>query len=108
VSKRKLRIRTTDIVARYRGKEFTVLLTNKGKQKAIEIAEKIGETIKKRIFTFSQHGNITVTTSIGIYSLYTNNHEGDVNEIATLFVERALYQAENNGRNRIKFYTGDE
>ena len=58
-----------------------------------------------------QHGDITVTTSIGINSLNTTEHEGDVNDIATLFVERAdraLYQAKNNGRNRIEFYTGNE
>ena len=77
----------------------------------IEIVEKIKETIEKRTFTISQHGNNTVTKSIGINSLNTNNHEDDVNDIATLFVDhtdRALYQAKNNGRNRIEFYTGNE
>lgn len=104
-------VRSTDVVARYGGEEFTVLLSHKGKQKATEIGERIRETIEQRIFTTPQHGDITVTTSIGINSLNTIEHEGDVNDIATLFVERAdraLYQAKNNGRNRIEFYTGDE
>ena len=46
---------------------------------------------------------------LALTHLVSTEHEGDVNEIATLFVERAdraLYQAKNNGRNRIEFYTG--
>jgi len=104
-------VRSADVVARYGGEEFTVLLSHKGKQKATEIAERIRETIEGRIFTDPRHGDITVTTSIGINSLNATEHEGDVNEIATLFVEcadRALYQAKNNGRNRIEFYIGEK
>jgi len=104
-------VRSTDVVARYGGEEFTVLLSHKGKQKASEIAERIRKTIEKRIFTVPLHGDITVTTSIGINSLNTTGHDGDVDDIASLFVEgadRALYQAKNNGRNRIEFYTDNE
>ena len=106
-------VRSTDVVARYGGEEFTVLLSHKSTQKATEIAERIRETIEKRIFNVPQHGDIAVTTSIGISSLDSTEHEndGDVNDIATLFVERAdraLYQAKNNGRNRIEFYADSE
>jgi diguanylate cyclase (GGDEF)-like protein len=102
-------VRSTDVVARYGGEEFIVLLSHKGNQKATEIAERIRLTIEKRIFKVPQQGDINVTTSIGINSLNTTEHEGNVIEIATLFVERAdraLYQAKNNGRNRVEFYTG--
>jgi len=104
-------VRSTDVVARYGGEEFTVLLSHKGKQKASEIAERIRKTIEERIFTVPQHGNITVTTSIGINSLDTTGYDGNVDDIARLFVEgadRALYQAKDNGRNRIEFHTGNE
>lgn len=104
-------VRSTDVVARYGGEEFTVLLSHKGKQKAGEIAERIRETIEQRIFPVPQHGDIRVTTSIGINSLNTTEHDGDVNDIATLFVERAdraLYQAKSNGRNRIEFFCDDD
>ena len=104
-------VRSTDVVARYGEEEFTVLLSHKGKQKALEIAERIRKTIEERIFTVPQHGDITVTTSLGINSLQITEHEGDVDDIASLFVERAdraLYQAKNNGRNSIEFYTGNE
>ena len=104
-------VRSTDVVARYGGEEFTVLLSHKGKQKASEIAERIRKTIEERSFTDPKHGNITVTTSIGINSLDTTEHDGDVDDIASLFVEgadRALYQAKDNGRNRIEFHTGNE
>ena len=103
-------VRTTDIVARYGGEEFTVLLSHKGKQKAKEIAERIRETIEKCTFMGPQKEKIAITTSIGINTLNINEHEGDIDNIVKLFVERAdraLYQAKNNGRNRIEFYTGD-
>ena len=104
-------VRSTDVVARYGGEEFIVLLSHKGRQKASEIAERIRKTIEERKFTVPQHGDITVTTSIGINSLNTTEHDGDVDDIASLFVEgadRALYQAKDNGRNRIEFHTNTE
>ena len=104
-------VRSTDVVARYGGEEFIVLLSHKGKQKAAEIAERIRKTIEQRIFTDPQHGEIKVTTSIGINSLNTTEHEGEVKDVASLFVvraDRALYQAKNSGRNKIEFYTGEE
>ena len=103
-------VRTTDVVARYGGEEFTVLLSHKGKQKAKEIAERIREMIEKCTFMGSQKEKIAITTSIGINTLNIDEHEGDIGNIATLFVEhadRALYQAKNNGRNRIEVYTDD-
>ncbi|RKZ50038.1 MAG: sensor domain-containing diguanylate cyclase [Gammaproteobacteria bacterium] len=104
-------VRSTDVVARYGGEEFIVLLSHKGKKKAAEIGERIRKTIEERIFTDPQHGDIKVTTSIGINSLNTSEHEGEVKDVASLFVvraDRALYQAKNNGRNRIEFYADNE
>jgi diguanylate cyclase (GGDEF)-like protein len=104
-------VRSTDVVARYGGEEFIVLLSHKGRQKAAEIAERIRKTIEQRIFSDPQHGDIMVTTSIGINSLNTTEHEGDVKDVASLFVvraDRALYQAKNSGRNKIEFYAGKE
>ena len=103
-------VRSTDVVARYGGEEFTVLLSHKGKQKASEIAERIRETIEKCIFMGSQKEKIAITTSIGINTLNIDEHKGDIDDITTLFVERAdraLYHAKNNGRNRVEFYGED-
>ncbi len=104
-------VRSTDVVARYGGEEFIVLLSHKGKQKAGEIAERIRKTIEQRIFSDPQHGDIMITTSIGINSLNTTEHDGEVKDVASLFVvraDRALYQAKNSGRNKIEFYAGNE
>ena len=100
-------VRTTDVVARYGGEEFTVLLSHKGRQKAKEIAGRIREMIEKYTFMGPQKEMIAITTSIGINTLNIDEHEGNIADIAKLFVERAdraLYQAKNNGRNRIEFY----
>ena len=69
----------------------------------IEIEERIRETNENRTFMASQNENITITTSIGINTLKTDEHEGNTGDIALLFVERAdraLYQAKDRGRNR--------
>jgi two-component system cell cycle response regulator len=103
-------VRSTDVVARYGGEEFIVLLSHKSKEKATEIAERIRETVEKKTFTGSQNENITVTISIGINTLKSDQHEGNTDEVASSFVEyadRALYQAKNNGRNRVEIYSGN-
>ncbi len=104
-------LRSTDVVARYGGEEFVVLLSYKNREKATEIAERIRKTVEKKTFTTSQNGNITVTISIGINTLKSDQHRGNTEEITSAFLEyadRALYQAKNNGRNRIETYTGSE
>lgn len=103
-------LRSTDVVARYGGEEFTVLLSHKGKQKAMEIAERIRETIEKQTFTVTTGKNITVTTSIGINTLNIDEHDSEPATVAALFVaraDRALYQAKDNGRNRVEYYSDD-
>lgn len=103
-------VRSSDVVARYGGEEFIVLLSHKSKEKATAIAERIRETVEKKTFTGSQNENITVTISIGINTLRSDQHEGNTDEIALSFVEyadRALYQAKNNGRNRVEIYSGN-
>lgn len=104
-------LRSTDIVARYGGEEFTVLLAHKGKQKAIEIAERIRKTIEKQAFTIVKNEDIAITTSIGINTFNPDKCKNNIHEVASLFVEHAdlaLYKAKNNGRNRVEFYNSDK
>lgn len=96
-------IRHGDIVGRYGGEEFIVLLPLLSKEEVIEIAEKIRKTIKNITFT-SNKKSFSITISIGI-SKYNKG-----NNIDTLIgnADTALYQAKDSGRDNIILYSQTE
>lgn len=87
-------IRNTDMLFRYGGEEFTVLLSNTAPGGAVLLAERIRRTVEK---TACVYNDITIpaTVSLGVAFL----KEGDTE--ATLFerADNALYQAKYEGRN---------
>jgi two-component system CheB/CheR fusion protein len=92
--------RNQDIVSRFGGDEFAVLLSNiKSEQEAISAAENILQAISA---PFNVNCcSIYVTASIGI-SLYTDNIEFDA---LLIEADKAMYQAKRDGKNRISFIT---
>jgi len=89
--------RTSDIFARIGGEEFTILLYNTNLTKAKLIAQNICDTISSKEFIFEDK-SIDVTISIGVSQL--------CDEISTLdelymSVDLRLYEAKNEGRNRV-------
>jgi len=106
-SRLKESIRESDLVARLGGDEFIVLLKNLGNQK--EIAHHLTQSIAKKILAFLcepyalAHGNYLLGASIGCTIF------GDVEEIDGMLLikeaDLAMYQAKENGRNQVCFYT---
>jgi diguanylate cyclase (GGDEF)-like protein len=89
-------LRNTDQSFRYGGEEFVVVLGKTCKEQAIEVAERIRETIADlRI----DHNGIEIKTSVSIG--VAQAEEGD--ESLSLFnrTDKALYEAKNNGRNAV-------
>lgn len=85
--------RDTDLVGRYGGEEFCVVLTDLHMDKATQIAERIRHTIEENSLA-----GINVTASLGVSSLDTNiNNPEDLVGLA----DKALYAAKNSGRNRV-------
>ncbi len=86
-------LRQNDIVARFGGEEFTVLVPRVNEEQSFNMANKLREKIAR-----TKYGNIPgITVSIG-YTLYTP-HETIEN-----FIDRAdiaLYSAKTNGKNRV-------
>ncbi len=64
---------------------------------AVEVAERIRSTIEKHNFTYDQT-QIPVTISIGICSLDSSTKNSD--DLIAL-ADKALYDAKNQGRNRV-------
>jgi len=85
--------REIDTVARVGGEEFAILLPGIDEQGAVTAAERIRKKVQSHQW---KHG--AVTMSIGVTVL----KDGDDRERVLNRVDRALYQAKRNGRNRIE------
>ncbi len=87
-------VRKGDIVTRYGGDEFFIILPGTGKEFTHSIAKKITSIVKRTKFT----KNISITISIG-----TVTYPDDANSVETIlkWVDDALYDAKRKGRDRI-------
>lgn len=96
-------IRSIDLAARYGGEEFSIILPECNSTDAYTIAEKLRTTIEQSHFPDSL-GTFTasITASIGIatYDPTATLHTPDSEKIISL-ADKALYQAKEEGRNRI-------
>jgi len=90
-------VRRMDLVGRYGGEEFVVLLVDCGPNRALKVADKLRRDVAKRSQTspFEQLGGFTV--SMGISSLDSTDSAQELIRRA----DQALYMAKENGRNRV-------
>lgn len=87
-------VRVGDIVARWGGEEFIVLIPNVNEKKALIAAEKL----RSRIETMEIQQVPQVTASFGV-TLY---RKGDTQQQMLQRADEGLYQAKANGRNGIE------
>ncbi len=89
-------IRKTDFLARFGGEEFIMLMPHSDLEQVIVPLEKLRKTIKAIPFKF-KNKNVTITISIGATQLKAN----DTFQEAFDRADSALYEAKNNGRDRL-------
>lgn len=89
--------RKTDMVFRYGGEEFVVILTETSLAQSEIPMERLRKTIENYEFKYEKN-SIKVTISIGVSS---NKYETVKDFIET--ADKALYEAKTSGRNRIVF-----
>ncbi len=88
-------LRNTDIIGRWGGEEFMVILPHTTKNEALKAAENFRQRVEKFDFNL----DFPVTVSIGVGEM---NHQQSVHENITR-IDTALYDAKNSGRNKIYF-----
>ncbi|MCP1187470.1 diguanylate cyclase [Paenibacillus sp. 1781tsa1] len=103
-------IRSTDILTRYGGEEFMIYLPHTEHDLANQIAERVRLAVESNHITVDHEiMQVSITISIGILSFedfevehVPDNPEGYLTQLFAA-VDKALYQAKQNGRNRIEF-----
>lgn len=86
--------RKTDMVFRYGGEEFVVIMTETSLENSLIPLERLRKTIKNNNFIYKGK-KITVTVSIGVETNKTETTDEFLNN-----ADKALYQAKQNGRNQ--------
>lgn len=91
-------VRASDIVFRYGGEEFLVLLSNTPQDGAVHLAERIRHDLARQTHVACDGTPLRVTASLGVATLY----EGDSKELLLTHADQALYRAKRGGRNRVE------
>ena len=93
--------RTSDIVARWGGEEFLVVLYNSN----LENTRIFGERLHIEVNSIKLTGDNKLSISVGVASLKVDNlNYSDVIEKHIKEADIALYEAKNNGRSRSYFF----
>lgn len=97
----KKNIRADDYAARYGGEEFAIIFTDKGKEEAFEIAEKI--RIQLNDIIIDDMNNERFGVSIGV----SEHTKGMSKQIFFSNTDAAQYKAKRIGKNRTIIYSED-
>ena len=98
--------RTSDVLCRWGGEEFIVLLPCTNLSGASVLAEKIRQSVEKITLNFKNDIKIQFTISIGITQI---DKERNTNiDYAINKADKALYEAKKSGRNKIIIFTEND
>lgn len=92
-------LRLPDILARFGGEEFVILLPETGLKEALQVAERIRREVEK-------HQDKTMpryTVSLGVAAVNSSNSDPADLEALLAEADAALYRAKQGGRNRVEY-----
>lgn len=97
-------LREVDLLCRYGGEEFCILLPGSTIEQATEVAERLRASIEQHAGASvrEQHG-LRITSSFGVASIAQGAK--DVAELIDQ-ADNALYESKQNGRNRVSTWQG--
>lgn len=85
-----------DMVARFGGEEFCLVLKDIGSEKAIEVLERIRQKVSLTPLLLASGQEVVFTVSIGAVLTHEDTLNDTINE-----ADGNLYQAKNSGRNKV-------
>ncbi|HED15764.1 MAG TPA: GGDEF domain-containing protein, partial [Gammaproteobacteria bacterium] len=90
-------VRSSDMLYRYGGEEFVLLLSNTTPEGALLLAERIRRKIENKRFEYGDT-KLSTTVSLGVANLVAQeNGEQLLNR-----ADKALYNAKQTGRNKVE------
>lgn len=98
----KQRLRGTDIIGRYGGEEFAVIMNDTDAASAAKVIDEI-RNVFSRLLHLSQDEEFSVSFSCGIADLAHFPDAASLSEAA----DKALFQAKQRGRNKVIVNTDD-
>jgi diguanylate cyclase (GGDEF)-like protein len=91
-------LRRTDLVGRYGGEEFVVLLPETELAEAMSLARRLNWQISQKVIVFKRGSPLVVTVSAGVAALAPDENGEKLIQRA----DQALYRAKEGGRNRVE------
>ncbi len=105
VNKMEEHLRENDLLFRWGGEEFLVLLPDLEEAKQHTVAQKLCKTIESNRITLADKTEISLTVSMGVSTYPTH---GSTRDQLIEKADIAMYRAKANGRNRVELYSDSE
>ncbi len=94
-----------DLICRYGGEEFAVILPDTSLKSAMAVCERLRKKVFNHRFKYNS-SDFSISISIGI-ALYNNLVHKSSDELVSA-ADQALYRAKKEGRNRVRYYTDNQ
>lgn len=94
-------LRETDIISRFGGEEFVILLPEASIENGHKVAERLRIRISKILVKNEQNEDVRFTVSIGLVPSTVTDNIADMLKMS----DEALYEAKEHGRNQVVVYT---
>ena len=90
-------LRAADVLGRYGGEEFCVIMSEAAIRTAVDVAERVRKAVEKHEYIFDGK-KINITISAGVAS---TSKASDTSKMLIDTADKALYRAKESGRNRV-------
>lgn len=92
-------VRSFDLIAKYGGDEFTLILPQTGLEGSVAVAERMRRAVEEHAFPLEDAGVITISLGVAICP-----RDAEDGQTLIRTADQALYVAKRQGRNRVLTY----